>query len=182
MVGSIGESVVSKNGALSFDETWEIMSLVKNTAQLVNFLDRQARCYPGGIPKGLIRTVAREQYGSPPQCALIQLGAEDGLNERLAALAGAVCTKGLRLPLERCVIRGFSGAEIHEAELEALVAEIGAPVVIICGKGLEAGGKRELGGAVVLFSHSLDQVADSGEIKRQFWGHLQMVIPHISQE
>lgn len=158
------------------------MPLVKNTAQLLRFLDLQGRCYPGGIPKRLIRSAAHEQVVCPPQCALIQCGARDGLDERLSTLAGAVCTKGLRLPLERCLVRGFSGLEMSDRELETLVAEVGAPVLIICGKGLDPGRKRELQGAVVLFSYGLDQVAESGDIKRRFWEHLQTVIPHIPRE
>lgn len=147
--------------------------------QLAALLDRVGRSYPGGIPSAAIRTPPTVVSERRFRCAILAVGASDPLDQSLAALAEAICTKGLRLELEECAILAASSESCEAQALERLVAKVAAPVVILCGGSIAPGTLKEVGDSVVLASHALLEVAQVVETKRRFWEHLKLIIPRL---
>ena len=143
--------------------------------QILSFLDRVAQRYPAGIPKSSVSTFQAPNY----RCALLCIGAEERLCDHMSALAQAICTKGLRLSADECVIRSVPTPFDVEGHLPSLVSELRASHVIICGGTTSPGVLQTVLGVEVLHSYQLEQVAADASIKRQFWEHLQLIIPRI---
>jgi hypothetical protein len=159
------------------------MSSAVGSDQLVGILDRIGHLYPRGIPTSAIRadnsfdpqTVPRWKF----RCAIIAVGSSEPLDESLATLAQAICTKGLRLPLDECAILAVTSESCEGEALESLVARVAAPVVVLCGGRTIPGTLRELEGTVILSSYSLSEVACVVETKRGFWEHLKLIVPRL---
>jgi len=158
------------------------MSTVTDTTTLAGLLDRVSRLYPFGVPKQFLKPEACQVAGEQSRCALLHVGEDLNGNQKLTALAEAICTKGLRLSLEHCVLRSVSEAELNDQGLASLVAKIGAPVVIVCKESDQAGSIEELNGAVVLTSFPLNQIVDNVDVKRKFWEHLKLIIPRLHEK
>jgi len=148
-------------------------------SQLAALLDRVGRSYPGGIPSAAIRASSKVTPEKALRCAIIVVGAAEPLDQNLSTLAQAICTKGLRLALEDCAIVAASSESCEGQALESLMGQIAAPVVIVCGGSMAPGTLKEVGGAVVLASHALPEVAQVVDTKRRFWEHLKLIIPRL---
>jgi|GEM_PF-1748905 len=155
------------------------MASFNTNEEICGYLDKISRLYPSGIPRSLIPKVIPTVAAAQPRCALLYVVEEGAASEQLATLAGAICTKGLRVPLDHCVVRSVVSADIEGEGLAKLVSQVGAAVVVLCGSSLAPGEVAQLGGAVILTSFSLAQVGQNAEVKRQFWDHLKLVIPRI---
>jgi hypothetical protein len=158
------------------------MSSFTTSEELYGYLDKISRLYPGGIPRSSIPEAKPEATTVKPRCALFYMTASGDAVEQLSILAEAICTKGLRVPLEQCVVRSIEAIDVTGDGLAQLVRQANSPVVVLCGSSLPAGKVSEVEGAVVLTSFSLEQVGQNADLKRQFWEHLKLVIPRIPNQ
>jgi hypothetical protein len=155
------------------------MSATHNTGQLLAILDKVARCYPGGIPRGAISAPHVQSKIAAVDCVLVALEPAGKLEERLRALAEAIGTKGLRLSAERFLVRSVPAGSFGDVELQALVPELAPKVMVVCGGGASPGTLVEVGDTLLLHSYGLSLIADSVDTKKRFWEHLKLVMPRL---
>jgi len=151
------------------------MSLSDDRSQIIGLLDRVARLYPRGVPVRAIRNTPVTLNSKSTVCLLISLGAPEGLEDSMDKLAQAICTKGLRVPIEHCSIRGWSRPDITDEELTALISETSAFKVVVCGEPDGSICVKSIGDALVLRSYALSRIASDPDIKRLFWEDLKTV-------
>jgi hypothetical protein len=151
--------------------------------QVASFLDKVRRLYPYGVANRYIvapAAVAADVESQQADCALLVVLQEGrSLDEERLSLIEAICTKGLRLSLDQCVVQGIPDNQPIDAALSLL----NAPVCVVFGGGTQAGRVIELEQKVVLHTYPLDRIASDGSIKREFWKQLQeSVLPRISEQ
>lgn len=151
--------------------------------QTASFLDKIRRLYPYGVATRYIvapaAPAANVELG-PKACALLVVLPEGrALDDDRLTLVEAICTKGLKLSLDRCVVQGIS----DEQPIDAALSSLNAPVCVVFGGGTQAGKVAEVDQKVVLHTYALDRIASDGSIKREFWKQLQeSVLPYISEQ
>jgi hypothetical protein len=151
--------------------------------QVASFLDKIRRLYPYGVATRYIVATAAAAPNvelEPAACALLVVLPEGrALDDERLALMEAICTKGLKLSLDQCVVTDIS----DEQPIDAALSSMNAAVCVVFGSGTQAGRVVEINQKVVLYTYSLDRIASDGAIKREFWKQLQeSVLPYISEQ
>lgn len=147
---------------------------------LARYLDRVRSSYPYGIPASAIRmpTSSVESATSAPLVSFVVLEAVGILPSEHEALMDSIVSKGLKLALDRTARRVVTNPTELQTAAEEHAAHNG--VVVILGAEQPDGRLEQLGGACVLYSHSLTTIATDPSVKRTFWGHLQKVLGRIA--
>lgn len=147
---------------------------------LARYLDRVRSSYPYGIPSSAIHmpTSSVDSLASVPVVSFVVLEGSGLLPAEHEALMDSIVSKGLKLALERTARRVVTNPMELRTAVEEHVAHNG--VVVILGADQPDGRLEELGGACVLYSHSLTTIAADPSVKRTFWGHLQKVLGRIA--
>jgi hypothetical protein len=157
----------------------------------IAFLDKVRRLYPLGVPVAAIaapRVVVKEE----PQvaCAVYVISERDsssGLAEMSAgdrALIEAICGKGLRLPMDACVVRSLKESPAVHEELIEEIQKSSAKVALVFGGACDALGRPQaVGSTVCIQTHPLDVIANTMDLKKEFWRQLQSsILPVLHRE
>jgi hypothetical protein len=142
------------------------------------FLDKIKKLYPYGIPTSYISTPALEpQSDSKFVCSFVVV-LPDGvaLDEGRLGLLEGICTKGLKRAFKECQV-----IQVKDSR-EALAGNdaIKTPVIVVFGADAEAGRFEKRDELGILYTYSLDRIAQNVGIKREFWKQLQEnILPRI---
>ena len=147
----------------------------RTRSALARFLDRIRGSYPGGIPHIALRASAAQGVA----CSLVVVTDQPALPDGERALVEAICSKGLRLPLERCRVSLVSPRTELLAALGTLrEGQEGAhAVTIVFGADGELGVLGQGPGGPVLQTHALGRIGSDQSAKRETWSHLQTLLP-----
>lgn len=145
---------------------------------IAGLLDKVRRLYPHGIPTAYI--VKSSQAPTSVQalrCAFFILRDSVEMNKELHDLMSAICTKGLRVLREDCSVQILVKDATPHEQLEKCFSETSAPLQIVLGASQTPGTTTSTPTGTILYSHSLDLIASDVATKKEFWGHLQSVLP-----
>ena len=151
--------------------------------QLLLYLDRVHRLYPGGVPRELVVTPERhaDTSSAVPKIGYV-VPAPGALPESLVTLLKTITEKGLSLDESDSVVRSCDVADRSAllAAIGELATSVSPAVIVVLGSTAEPPGTWRSEGAVpVLHTHSLGEIEANKTVKREFWGHLQAVIAKI---
>lgn len=98
------------------------------------------------------------------------------------ALVEAICSKGLKVPFERCCVTLVRPRTEIPAAIGALREAHGSSpgVTIVFGANDELGTIGRGADGVVLTTHGLGRIAKDQAAKRETWAHLQGLLPLLS--
>lgn len=145
---------------------------------IAGLLDKVRRLYPHGIPTAYIRaTTALPDVVPTPTCAFFILRDSVEMNKSLHDLVDAICTKGLRVPREECSVLILPKDAVSGEQLEQYLSGTQAPLRVVLGGSSTPGATTSTPQGTILYTHSLDLIASDMAIKKDFWTHLQRVLP-----
>jgi hypothetical protein len=146
----------------------------------VVFLDKIARSYPYGVARQAIRRVTTDaSNGYASDCALIMVGGQTALSPSEQTLLDGIITKGLKLSIDRCAVCQLDSTKVVGQELESLVRDLKARVVVVLGSPAAPGSRQLVGEVPVLHTYALARIGGEVAIKREFWSHLQGILPNV---
>lgn len=152
--------------------------LNEHPIHVASLLDKVRRLYPHGIPTAYIRASTAPADATPSlTCAFFILRDSVEMNKSLQDLVDAICTKGLRIPRESCSVLTITKDAVSAEQLEEHLSKANAPLRIVLGGLSTPGSTTSTPQGTILYTHSLDLIASDIAIKREFWAHLQRVLP-----
>lgn len=160
------------------------MSAENSKLNPVVFLDRIKRLYPYGVPQHLLfNSSANQQESEPTSCLLLVLQPQGGvLRDGLKLLVDGICSKGLRLPADACVVEVVSSDSYSEQTLVEMFTTHSPRACVVFGSDIQPGRVARSDRGVTVYSYSLERIANDTAIKREFWKHLQENILPALQE
>jgi hypothetical protein len=147
-----------------------------SATQVLALLDKVAKLYPAGIPKAAVKSPGLSSKAQDVKRVLILAMSRDSLQTAEVALAQAICSKGLKIPVEQSEIRAVSKAEISRDEIIEISRSIKCPRILVLGESHIPGAFEQIDGAHILWSYSLADIASDPTRKRDFWEQLKMMI------
>lgn len=116
-------------------------------------------------------------------CALLVITDQVSLPDQERELLEAICSKGLRLPFERCCVTLVRPRSEVGAALSAVRESSGGTpgATIVFGSSEEMGTLSLDRECAVLHTHGLDRIGADQGAKRDTWKHLQTLLPHLAR-
>jgi hypothetical protein len=151
-----------------------------STPRILAMLDRIVKLYPGGIPRGLIKQTSSVAASPSGKKLVLLIESAREIEADGRALAEAICSKGLKLPLEQCEVLCLSEERLSLEGIKEISSQFGCRAVLILGAKKPAGQFERFSDRVALWSHSLKEIASEPSKKREFWEHLKSLIPILA--
>jgi hypothetical protein len=133
---------------------------------LACFLDKVAFLYPYGVPASAMAAPSQQ---TTIECAFILVSTDSAIGSTHSELLDAICTKGLRLNRKACDVRVIPTWPESSPSMTA-------PLTVVLGAQRKPGTVESSSGGKILYSHSIDQIANQVTLKRDFWSHLQALV------
>jgi len=159
---------------------------------LARTLDALSSLYPYGLPTSALEVIPR---GNPaidrtsPRVVIFLAQSLDELPDEERSLLSSIITKGLRIDEggARIIGLGCSVSEIDRKVKETVTDEMGDCVITFGATDSqtsdEAQASRwdEVKGTPIIFTHSLAEIGTRADLKREFWGHVQLVLKILAE-
>lgn len=144
--------------------------------QLARLLDQLRESYPHGIPLSAIQaprepeTLGETHGGSSPYHIFIA-GEEGNLSSSARELLVGITSKGLKISDGDYTVSYGTSDEVIE-----LASTAAASHVLVFGAERDAGWGERSEGRGILFTHSLENLANEPALKKELWRALQAIL------